>query len=95
MLRGPDACASGPLNNECDVSSLPPAQPLTPRLKTWVEYTDAPKLITGDARDGVWEQTFTFRDDSPAGVYTFWFSLSDTLGNRDYQQTSYTITLAP
>lgn len=64
-------------------------------MKTWVEYTDSPKIIRGDARDGVWEQTFTFHEDSPAGVYTFWFSVSDTLGNRDYQQTPYTITLSP
>ena len=64
-------------------------------MKTWVEYVDAPTLISGTVQDGVWEQRFKFRSDSPAGVYTFWFSIGDALGNREYKQTSYTITLRP
>jgi Ca2+-binding RTX toxin-like protein len=64
-------------------------------MKLWADYGTGPVRVSGDARDGVWEQTFTFLADAPAGVYTIWFSLGDTLGNRDYQQTAYTVTLRP
>ena len=64
-------------------------------MKFWVDYGTGPVRISGDARDGVWEQTFAFLDDAPAGVYTIWFSIGDTLGNRNYKQTAYTVTLRP
>lgn len=64
-------------------------------MRTWVEYESDPLLVSGTAQDGVWEQRFTFRPDSPAGVYTLWFSVGDSLGNRNYQQTGYTVTLRP
>lgn len=63
--------------------------------KTWVEYLSGPVLVSGTVNDGEWEQELRFRDDSPAGVYTLWFSIGDSLGNRDYKQTNYTVTLLP
>ena len=63
-------------------------------MRYWVDYSaEGPQLVEGDVRDGVWEQTFTVRDDTPAGVYTIWISIGDTLGNRLYQTTEYSVTV--
>jgi len=67
--------------------------PATMRL--FVDYVSSPELVEGDEYDGVWEQKFSIREDTPAGVYTIWFSIGDTVGNRQYQQTSYTVTVLP
>ncbi len=62
-------------------------------MRYWVDYEEGPQLVEGDTRDGVWEQRFTVREDTPAGDYTMWISLGDTLGNRLYQSTALTITI--
>ena len=63
-------------------------------MRYWVDYSPTgSQLVEGDAQNGVWEQSFTVREDTPSGTYTVWISLGDTLGNRSYQTTSVTITV--
>lgn len=38
-------------------------------------------------------QEITWNTHAPAGTYTVWVSVRDTLGNRNFVQTDVTVTL--
>lgn len=50
-----------------------------------------PERVSGDEFDGVWEQRFSLRPFTPAGVYGVWISSRDLVGNRLF--TSYGATI--
>jgi hypothetical protein len=55
--------------------------------RLWLEYAAA-TLVSGDARDGVYQVTLRLSEEAIAGTYTLWFSVGDTLGNRTFSSTS-------
>jgi hypothetical protein len=57
---------------------------------------NAPQAVPIPVSSGIAHQhtqQIVFVDDAPAGVYTVWVSVRDTLGNRDFIQTSTTVEL--
>ena len=54
----------------------------------FVSYDIFPVLVSGNAQDGIYEQTITVRADAPVGPYTLWMRASDTLGNSQLTQTN-------
>jgi Ca2+-binding RTX toxin-like protein len=57
---------------------------------------NAPQAVPITVSSGVAQehtQKIEFVDGAPAGIYTVWVSVRDTLGNRDFIQTSTTVEL--
>ena len=57
---------------------------------------NAPQAVPIPVSSGVAQehtQKIEFVDGAPAGIYTVWVSVRDTLGNRDFIQTSTTVEL--
>jgi|GEM_PF-739464 len=55
---------------------------------TGASYFDSGAPVTrvsGDANDGIYEVTLVRRSNAPAGIYTLWISIIDTLGNKVFQ----------
>jgi len=52
---------------------------------SYFDYGAAVTRTSGDAKDGTYEVTLLRRNNAPAGTYTLWISIVDTLGNKDFQ----------
>jgi len=52
---------------------------------SYFDYGSAVTRVSGDAKDGTYEVTLLRRSNAPAGIYTLWISIVDTLGNKDFQ----------
>lgn len=48
----------------------------------WVGMTATPSLVSGTIKDGVWSLDLPVSDRAMSGIYTFWASSRDTVGNR-------------
>lgn len=51
------------------------------------------ELVDGDSQNGIYRQEFRFGSDVPAGAYTLWLSIGDTLGNKDFVKTDKLIVV--
>lgn len=52
-----------------------------------------PRLVTESLTEAVVEQDVVFDDKAPAGKYRVWLSVRDGVGNRNFYETSSSITL--
>jgi len=59
-----------------------------------VDYLDyGATLVSGDANSGTYQQRFRFSPtNSLVGEYTLWFTLIDIYGNKEFAQSTVTIT---
>ncbi len=51
--------------------------------------------VSGDEKDGIWQQSFAVSDFAPAGTYTLYVGRADKYGNRNFAQSDLRITISP
>lgn len=59
----------------------------------YVDMSNAPVLVSGDAKSGTYEITVRMMDYAPLGSYTVWTSAVDIYGNKALEQTAITFTV--
>ncbi|MEI6404981.1 MAG: calcium-binding protein [Actinomycetes bacterium] len=60
----------------------------------WISPGALSDPISGDEKDGVWQQSFTINDFAPIGTYTLYVGRSDKYGNRNFTQSDIRITVS-
>lgn len=60
----------------------------------WITPGALSGLISGDVKDGVWQQSFTINDFAPIGTYTLYVGRTDIYGNRNFTQSELQITVS-